>query len=375
MALIFEKIDLLNQKSLKKRFIDLQFKIYKDDPNWVPQLRMELDKLFDSSHPFYETSEVGFWMAVKDGKDVGRVMAIVNKKYNDFHKTTEGHFGCFEAIEDDQVITGLIDAASEWLKSQGMNKVVGPFNPSTNYESGSLVEGYNERPVLMMTYNPEYYNKNLENLGFTKAKDLLAYHLDLNFEMPEIIKKVAKRAEKSNKITYRTVSKKDWDQEVALMFEIYNDAWEDNWGFVPMTKAEFFTMAEGLKMIADERLILFALVDGEAAGFIVALPDFNQVLQKIPNGRLFPMGIFKVLMKNKYIDTIRVPTMGVKTKYRNLGLGSILYQRCHQNILKYSEYKYIEMSWILEDNINMNKPLLRMGAKPYRTYRIFQKDI
>lgn len=375
MALVFEKIDVLNNKSQRKRFIDFQFSLYKKDPHWVPQLRMEIEKMLEPKHPFYPSSECGFWMAVRDGKDVGRIMAVINNRYNEFHKTSEGHYGFFEAIDDQEVISGLFDSAKEWLKSQGMNKMVGPFNLSTNYESGSLVDGYNERPVLMMTYNPEYYNTNLEKLGFKKAKDLLAYHMKLDFEMPEVIQKIAKRAEASNKITYRTINKKDWDNEVNLMYEIYNDAWEDNWGFVPMTREEFDATAEGLKMIADENLILFALVDGEAAGFIVTLPDFNQVLHKIPNGKLLPFGIFKVLMKNKYIDTVRVPTMGVKAKYRKLGLASILYQRCHQNLLKYKNYKFVEMSWILEDNINMNKPLIRMGATPYRTYRIYQKDI
>ncbi len=375
MATIVEKINLLENKKDKQRFIDLQFNLYKGDKYWVPQLRMELNKIFDKNHPFYETAEVGFWIALKDGKDVGRIMAIVNHKHNEFHKTNFGHYGFFEAIDDEEIIKSLFDNAEQWLKSQGMDKIQGPFNPSTNYECGNLIKGYEEVPVLMMPYNPPFYKEKIESIGYTKAKDLIAYYLNSDFEMPEIIQKVAARAEKSNKITYRHASKKNWDEEVKLMYEIYNDAWEENWGFIPMTKDEFFGMAKDLKSVADEKLILFSMVDGEAAGFIVALPDFNQVLHKIPNGKLLPTGIFKVLLGAKKIDGVRVLTMGVKKKFRMLGLASILYQRCHQNILSYKKYKTIEMSWILEDNVNMNKPLLRMNAVPYRVYRIFEKDI
>ncbi len=375
MAIIVEKVNLLKNKKDKQRFIDLQFNLYKEDKYWVPQLRMELNKLFDKKHPFYPTAEVGFWIAVKDGKDVGRIMAIVNHKHNEFHEVKYGHYGFFESIKDQEVIDLLFTSAEEWLKSQGMEKVQGPFNPSTNYECGTLLQGHGEVPVLMMPYNPEYYLTSIEKAGYSKAKDLIAYHIKSDFEMPEIIKKIAARAEKSNKISYRHASKKNWEQEVKLMYEIYNDAWEKNWGFIPMTKDEFYGMAEGLKAVADEKLILFSMVDGEAAGFIVALPDFNQVLHKIPNGKLLPTGIFKVLFGAKKIDTVRVLTMGVKQKFRKLGLASILYQRCHQNILQYEKYKDIEMSWILEDNLNMNKPLIRMGANPYRTYRIYEKEL
>ncbi len=375
MTIIVEKVDVLNNKQHKKRFIDLPFSLYKNDQNWVPLLKMESNKMFSAKHPFYETSEVSFWIAVKNGVDVGRIMAIVNKNYLEFHQDSTGHYGFFEAIDDKEVFNSLFKASSEWLKSQGLAKMQGPFNPSTNYESGNLVRGNGQRPVLMMPYNPSFYEKHIEELGFSKVKDLLAYHIASEFEMPEIITKIAHRAESKNKITYRTISKKNWAKEAELMFEIYNDAWEKNWGFIPMTRDEFMAMAIDLKTVADEKLILFALVDGVAAGFIVALPDFNQVLHKIPNGKLLPTGIFKVLNAKKYMTAVRVITMGVKKEFRKLGLETILYHRCHENIKSYKQYKDIEMSWILEDNLNMNKPLIRMGATPYRAYRIFEKDI
>lgn len=375
MAIYIEKVDVLNDKKARKRFIDIQFEIYKDDKFWVPQLRMELNKLFKAGHPFYDTAQCAFYIAIKDGKDVGRIMAINNHHYNKFHKSKDGHWGFLDAIDDINVFENLFDAATQWCRSLGMEKFVGPFNPSTNYECGTLIKGHGEVPVLMMMYNYEYYQQHIESLGFSKAMDLIAYHMKSETQMPEVIKKIAERAEKKESITYRTVSKKRWQEEVKLMYEIYNDAWEENWGFVPMTKEEFYAMSGDLKTVADENLVLFALVNGVEAGFIVCLPDFNQVLHKIPNGKLFPKGIFQVLKAPKIIDGVRVITMGVKKKYRLYGLESILYFRAHENIAKYKKYKNIEMSWILEDNLNMNKPLLRMNAEPYRKYRIFQKEL
>lgn len=375
MALVIEKVDVLNNKSHKKRWIELPFTLYKNDPHWVPILRMESEKMFSPKHPFYQTAEASFWIAVLDGKDVGRIMAIVNHNYLKIHDDKAGHYGFFEAIDNKEVFKELFSNAQIWLKSQGLQKMAGPFNPSTNYECGNLVLGYNETPVLMMPYNPPFYQTHIESLGFSKAMDLIAYHTPSEFNMPEVIKNIASRAESKNRITYRCVSKKNWDQEIKLMYEIYNDAWENNWGFIPMTKDEFFAMAKDLKAVADEKLILFSMVDGVAAGFIVALPDFNQVLQKIPNGKLLPTGIFKVINAKKYMTGVRVITMGVKKDFRKLGLETILYHKCHENIKSYKQYENIEMSWILENNLNMNKPLIRMEAKPYRKYRIFEKDI
>lgn len=375
MTIVVERLDVLGNKKHRNRFIDLPFTLYKNDKNWVALLRMESEKIFSAKHPFYQTAEVSFWMAIKNGVDVGRIMAVVNKTHLEIHQDNTGHYGFLESIDDKSIFEALFKTTSEWLKSQGLSKIQGPYNPSTNYECGNLIKGNDGVPVLMMPYNPTYYQKHIEDLGFSKAKDLIAYHTPSEFQMPEIITKIAHRAESKNKITYRTVSKKNWEQEIKLMFEIYNSAWEKNWGFIPMSKEEFFAMAKDLKAVVDEKLIMFALVDGVAAGFIIALPDFNQVLKQIPNGRLFPMGIFKVLNAKKYMTGVRVLTMGVKQEFRKLGLETILYHRCHENIKSYKQYKDIEMSWILEDNLNMNKPLIRMEATPYRVYRIFEKGI
>lgn len=250
----------------------------------------------------------------------------------------------------------------------------GPANPSTNYAVGTLIKGFDDDPQVMMTYNNPYHQVLTESLGYSKSKDLIAYQLDLNFQMPEVIEKISARAEKSNKITYRKVNMKKWKEETDILWDIYNDAWEKNWGFIPMLKEEWEHTCKDMKSIVDPNLLLICEVAGKPAGFILALPDINQAFKQVPNGKLLPFGIFKLLNAKKYMTRMRVLTMGVKSNYRKLGLESILYTKTKQLGLD-AGYNEVEMSWILEDNLNMNKPLLRMGAKPYKTYRIFSKSL
>ncbi|ATH07461.1 hypothetical protein BIY24_05740 [Halobacteriovorax marinus] len=374
MSVQIEEVDVLRNKKDRKRFIDLQWKLYKGDPVWVPQLKLSLNEQFSPKHPFYKTAEIKSWMAVKDGKDVGRIQAIINHKHNEFHDENIGFYGFFESIEDEEVFKSLFQAAEEYIKAQGKSEIRGPANPSTNYTVGTLIDGFSDDPQIMMTYNNPYHQKLTESLGYSKSKDLLAYQLDLNFQMPEVIEKISARAEKSNKITYRKVNMKDWKNETEILWDIYNDAWEKNWGFIPMLREEWEHTCKDMKSILDPNLILICEVAGEPAGFIVALPDINQAFKQVPNGKLLPFGIFKLLNAKKYMTRMRVLTMGVKSRYRKLGLESILYTKTKKLGLD-AGYNEVEMSWILEDNLNMNKPLLRMGAKPYKTYRIFSKNL
>ena len=366
---------VIKEVSSKKdlnNFIDLPWKIYQNDPNWVPPLKLAIKELFKPKHPFYEVGELQCFLAYNNNVIVGRIAAIINNAHNKFWDDKIGFWGFFESVDEEEVTGSLITAAESWLKKKGMEKFRGPVNPSTNYECGLLVDGLKDSPQIMMTYNPPYYESHLSKLGYQKIKDLLAYQIDLSFKMPEKITRIAARIEKSKKVTYRFISKKKWDQEVSLMLEIYNKAWEKNWGFIPMTNNEFIHTANDLKNVVDENLIMFVLVDGKEAGFIVCLPDYNQVFKNIPNGKLFPYGIFKLLNAKKYIKRVRVITLGVMEKYRRMGLETLLYQKMHEQ-LKAHKFEEAEMSWILEDNLNMNKPLITMGAKPYKTYRIFEK--
>lgn len=359
----------------KKVFVNLPWSIYKNDPNWVPPLKMAINDQLNPKHPFYETADTKSFLAFKDKDVAGRIMVINPKAYNEFHGTNVGFFGFYECIASIEVSQALLKKAEKWCKDQGLTSLMGPFNLSSNYECGMLVDGFDDPPQIMMTYNPRYYIKHMDENQFSKAKDLLAYEIDYPVSMPEVIIKIAERAEKKNKITYRYLDKSNFEAEVDRMLDIYNDAWEKNWGFVPMTEKEFRHTAKDLKSIVDERLVVFAEVDGEAAGFIVGLADLNQVFKQIPNGNLLPTGLFKLLTFKKRVNRMRVPTMGVKKKFRKLGLETLLYRKCQLNAEEAGIYDKCEASWILEDNPDMNKPLIRMGFDAYKTYRIYEKSL
>jgi hypothetical protein len=375
MSFSIKEIDLNNKKN-KKAFIELPWSIYKNDPYWVAPLKMAVNDLLNiTKHPFYKTAHVKTWLAIKDNTVVGRIMAIHNFAFNKYENNKVGHFGLFEVINDQEISDALIDKASSYLKEQGMSSIQGPMNPGTNYECGLLVDSYDDAPQVMMTYNPPYYETLLEKKGFIKAMDLLAYNLDLYVELPKIILDIADRAEKKSRITYRTVNLKNWKAELEIIFDIYNSAWESNWGFVPMSKEEFDHTAKDMKSIIDPSLIQFAMVDGVEAGFILTVPDLNQVFKTIPSGKLNPVAIYKLLTAKKRITRARTIMMGVKKEYRKMGLETLLYRNTKTALLKNKKLKHVELSWILERNIEMNKPLIRMTGPAYKRYRLVEKAL
>ncbi len=375
MTISIREINLSYKKDLKE-FIEVPWSIYKDDPHWVPPLKMAIkDLLNQNAHPFYKTATIKAWLCEFDGKIVGRIMAINNQAYNKYQNTKRGFFGFYEAIDNREVSTLLFKTAENSLRSEGMTSMQGPMNPGTNYECGLLVDKYDDAPQIMMTYNPPYYATQFENYGLSKAMDLLAYNVDAHFTMPKIIMDIAERTEKKSKVTFRTLNLKKWNEELDIMFEIYNSAWEANWGFVPMTKEEFYHTAKDLKSIVDPNLVHFALVNGVVAGFILTLPDLNQVFKQIPSGNLSPIAIYKILTAKKRMTRVRVITMGVKKEFRKIGIETLLYKHNHIAIKKNPNIKNIEMSWILENNLEMNKPLIRMGGEAYKRYRLYEKAV
>lgn len=375
MSFSIRAIDLDNKKDLNT-FIDLPWDIYKNDPHWVPILKMALkDLLNQKKHPFYKTANVQAFLAEENGRAIGRIMAVHNYTYNKFEENQIGHFGFFEVIDDFEVAKALIDAASFYLKNKGLTSMMGPMNPGTNYECGLLVERFDDAPQIMMTYNPPYYETFLNQLGFKKAMDLFAYNYNPRIPLPKIISDIAKRTESKSRITYRELNLKEWEKELDKMFDIYNSAWEENWGFVPMSKEEFYHTAKDLKSIVDSTLVSFVLVDGIEAGFILILPDLNQVFKEIRSGRLTPLAIYKILTAKKRIKRARVITMGVKREYRKMGLETLLYKNMQASLLKQPKLHDIEMSWILETNIEMNKALVRLSGKPYKVYRLLEKSL
>jgi GNAT superfamily N-acetyltransferase len=361
-------------------FIDVMWKIYdqKTFQKWVPPLRMSVYENLDTEkNPFYKRAELKLFIAERDGKPVGRIAAIDNKGHNEFHSETTGFYGFFESIDDQTVANTLFQTAEAWLKSRGLTKMMGPMNPSTNHECGLLVRGQSQHPTIMTTWNPKYYEPLHDAYGLTKAKDLVAYIIarEKNSELPPKVVNYVKRLRAENsRVTFRDFNLKDFKNEVQRCFEIYNSAWEKNWGFFPMTQEEFEFAAKDMKMILDPRMAFVAEVDGKPAGFMLALPDLNHVFKRIPNGKLFPTGIFKLLLGKSLVKQTRIVTLGVKPEYRGSGIFALFTFEAFERAHKYG-YLAGEASWILEDNVAMNKPWTDLGAPLYRRWRIYEKSL
>ncbi len=362
----------------KRRFVRMMWDIYEDDPNWVPPLEMDRMKLIDEKkNPFYTHAETGWWLAEKEGEIVGRIAAIINHNYNDAQHERAGFFGFFESINDSNVARSLFQTAETWLREKGMNVAYGPANPSSNDEYGLLIEGFERPPVLLMTYNPPYYAPLIEQNGYTKEQDLYAYLLSQNTARSEKLVRVSKAMAARNKITVRTMNTKQFKEEVERIKYIYNQAWE-NEGFVPFTDAEMDFLAADLKQIYDPALVLFAEVNGKTVGFALSLPDVNQSFHAgmpIPKGLAnLPVGIWKLLMKKKAIDTIRIIVLGVLKEHRNQGVDAMLYTETMDRAQK-KGYKYGEASWVQETNIPMNRAAQMMNGVKYKTYRVYSKQL
>jgi hypothetical protein len=375
------QIQEVKTKADWKTFIDLPWTIYHRDENWVPPLKIAVRDLLDvKKNPFFKHAEMYPLLCFQGKKCVGRVIGVVDEHHNRFHEEKTAFFGFFEAINDQQVTHLLLDEVAKWAKSKGMLSVSGPMNPSTNYECGLLVEGFSDPPAVMMTYNPPYYVQLIEKWGMEKSKDLFAYILSPKKPMSDRLLRHAERIRKKESIVFRSINLRDFDREVDRVLKIYNDAWEKNWGFIPMEAEEFKHLAKDMKMIIDPNLCLVAEVRGEPAGFSLTLPDVNQVFKKVQDGKLFPSGLIKILWnlkgwgRKKTIDRCRVITLGIKREYRELGLGALFYVESHRRAGE-GGYRAGEASWILEDNKPMNKALEQMCGERYKTYRIYQKSL
>ncbi len=365
----------VESQSQLKTFIRLPWKIYRNDSNWVPPLIMDIKNLLNrQKNPFFQHSSADYFLAYKNGQPAGRIAAILNNNHNEFHGEKTGFFGFFESIDDLEVAKALFSKAEEWVKSKGQERLRGPMNFTTNDTCGMLLEGFDLPPMIMMTYNPSYYNGLLQSLDYEKAEDLLAYKMLTAQRMGDRISKLADLVRQKEGITVRQINMKNFWQEVKFVHRIYNDAWSKNWGFVPMTDAEFHHLAKELKPVVDPRYALIAELDGEPIGFGLSLPDFNQALIKI-NGRLFPFGLPKLLYHARKIDQIRVIILGVIKKHQHTrGLGSLLYQETYDRGVKHG-LTGGEFSWILESNKAMNSAARIMGAHVYKRYRVYEKSL
>jgi GNAT superfamily N-acetyltransferase len=359
-------------------FIDVAWRINARDPFWVPPLRMAVRTALDRrKHPFHQHSEVAYFLAERPGKPVGRIAAILNRRHNEFHSDRIGFFGLFECADDPGLAAALLGAAEGWLRSRGCDTIRGPVNFSTNDEissPGVLVEGFERRPFVMMSHNPPYYGALLEAAGLERVRDIIAFFFDDPAAAPQRGVRSIERILEREGATVRALDLKNFARDVEALKEVYNSAWSRNWGFVPMTDAEFEHLAKEFRPVVDPDLCLIAERAGEPIGFSLALPDLNEVFARIPDGRLFPFGFLKFLWYRRTVRRMRVMTLGFKPRYRHSGLGVAFYLRTWLAGASRG-YTMGEASWILEENHDMVRPLERMGGKPYKRYRLFERRL
>lgn len=359
------------------QFIDLPHNLYVDDPNYVPELFLgQRDMLSAGKHPFYKHSFAQPFLAYKKGQIVGRVLAIWNTNHNAFNNVAEGQFGFFECINDQDVATKLLDAAADWIKAKGGEKIMGPVNLTTNDTCGLLTDGFDAPPMAMMPYNPPYYLDLIENAGYAKKVDLRAYLVTTDTASRRsvmLLDKLEERLKRSG-IILRQINLKDFENETRKIREVYNKAWDKNLGFVPMTNEEFNHTAKDLKMIVDPKYCIVAEKGGEIIGFVLGIPNINEILIRIKRGRLLPFGIFKLLFGLKKVKTIRVLMLGVLESYRRLGIEACLYGHLIKNAVP-AGIEAAECSWMLDDNYMMNHAIEQINAEFYKRYRLYEKAI
>jgi GNAT superfamily N-acetyltransferase len=362
-----------------KRFIDLPYRLHARDPVWVPPLRRDVEPLLSRTrNPFFEHAEAEYFLAERDGEVVGRIAAISNRLHNETHGDRVGFFGFFESIDDQAVATALLEAAADWCRKHDHDVLRGPASFSVNDECGLLVDGFDAPPALMMPHNPRYYIALLEHAGFTKAKDLWVYQggtEERYVPVPERLARGTELIRERQGITLRSLNMKDFQGEVERIKELYNGAWEKNWGFVPMTEHEIDHLAEQFKPVVIPDMVPMAEKDGKLIGFGIALPDLNVVFRRHRSGRLFPM-IIDLLwsLKMKRIRRARILLLGIHPEYRGKGIDAMLY---HWIWTKSGERRIYwgEAGWILEDNPAMNAGLEKMTFRVYKTYRLYDRSI
>lgn len=358
----------------REAFLRLPWRIYEDDPRWTPPLLADQRKFFDPArNPFFDHAEVALYLAFdSSGQPAGRIALTVDRAHNEFHSERTGFFGFFESIDDPRAGHCLLDHARQWFKDKGLAKMAGPMNLSTNHECGLLVEGFESLSMLGIPYNPPRYQEILEGWGLAKSKDLLSLFLDPKV-VPEYLTRAMVRIDKRNRFTLRSFRMDRFTDELDILWDIYNSAWERNWGFVPMTRKEFLFAAEEMKAIVQPEFCFIAEVEGQPVGFSLTLPNINPLLKKM-NGRLFPLGWLHFLRGKKNIDSFRVITLGIKKPFRRMGIDVAFYHATYKRLVEITA-SLVEMSWILEDNIPMLEPIRRIGGTVYKRHRIYERNL
>jgi len=358
-------------------FIEIPWRIYVDDPLWVPPLRLERRLHFSRFNPFFKHGEWQAWVAYRGNEPVGRISAQIDQLHRDRYGANTGHFGLLEGVESPEVFAALMNTAEEWLVARDARQISGPFNLSINQECGILVEGFDTPPVVMMPHSRKWYGRLLEEQGYGPLKDLLAYWVEVDFEAPPLMSALVARF--SPHIRLRTLTRSRFRDEMELLRDIFNDAWSNNWGFVPFTREEFMELGNTLRVLVPDEAIAIAEVDGVPAAFMVGLPNLNEIFAEL-NGTLFPFGWVRLInrLRSRSVHTARIPLMGVRKHFQSTPLGAalaFLVIDALREVGRARGIQAVELSWILEDNKSMRRMLEGVGCHEYKRYRIYGKRL
>jgi GNAT superfamily N-acetyltransferase len=373
------QVSEVQSRADRNAFIRFPWRIYENDPAWVPPLIMERKAFLDRErHPFYEHGDATLFLAKRNGEIVGRIVASDDPRYNAEHQSNTGCFGLFDCVNDDAVAAALFEAAATWLERRGRDTIMGPIDYSTNYSCALLIDGFEHPPTLLTAHNPPYYAKLIEACGFKKEKDWYAWW----FGNPQIavrrLQRISGRFNRDGEITIRPGNLKDIREESRRLRQVYNQAWQKNWGFVPFTEAEFEFMRKEMQPLLISEFIWMAEVAGEPVGFVLCLPDINVALRKI-NGRLtqfgLPIGLIKLLYEKSRLKTVRLIALGVIEKYRRAGIAELLVLRVIEEVMLKRGFAGGELSMTLEDNLTINRFIETIGGQRYKTYRIYSRPL
>lgn len=376
-------VSTVRSPSERRAFIEFPWKVYRDNPYWVPPLISERIAFHDpDQNPFFEHASVEYFLARRNGELVGTIAAFTNEAYNDFQRTNVGFFGFFEVLDDPEAASALLKTATVWARDAGHEILLGPAQFSTNDEVALLVDGFDDPPRILMTYNPSRYVEYLVNGGFQKAKDLLAYAASMDDfvrNTPDKLLRVVEKVKNRRKLTVRNINMKEFELEVERFKQVYNQSWARNWGFVPMTDAEIQHLAENLKPIIDPDLVFMVEFEGEVIGVSLSLPDLNQPLLKAYPRPGMPESwtMLKLLWHWKVrreIDWLRVFALGVHPEFRGMGVDAMMYLETARAAIS-KGFKWAEMSWILEDNEMMKRAIRLLGGEVYKTHRMYEKAL
>jgi GNAT superfamily N-acetyltransferase len=371
------QIKSVTGRSALRQFIRLPWSIYADDPAWVPPLILERRQFLSSSNPYFLHAQYFSWIAYRDTKAVGRISAQIDQLHLQRYQDATGFFGMLEAEDEPEIFQTLLNTAETWLRERGMRRVLGPFNLSINQEPGLLVEGFDTPPVIMMGHARPYYGARIEEQKYVKEKDLLAYMVDIDFKMSPAMEKIIQQAAETVRI--RPLRRSQLDKEMQILRDIFNDAWSQNWGFIPFTEEEFKHLSQDLKMLVPDDFIQIAEVDGLPAAMIVGFPNINESIRDL-NGQLLPFGWLKLLWRLKvaFPKTARAPLMGVCKRYQRSRIGAALALMVIDAVRNSGVRRGVqqaELSWILEDNLGMRNMLEAIGGAAYKRYRIYSKEL